>query len=222
MMPRMPIRSHRWDLPPKEALALQRQLAAGVLKENRLNEVKTVAGVDVGQREGMVQAAVAVLTFPDLALKNVAVAKRRVNFPYIPGLLGFREGPVILDAIDQLSKQPDLFIFDGQGIAHPRRLGIASHIGLLTGMPSVGCAKSRLCGQHIEPGTERGSRVPLLDDREVIGAVVRTRTGVKPVYVSVGYGVDLETAVEYVLACCRGFRLPETTRLAHRLAAITS
>jgi deoxyribonuclease V len=215
----MSIRAHAWDLPPQEALSLQKQLAAKVVQKNRLKNVTTVAGIDVGLQNDMAQAAVAVLTFPDLTLKDVAVARRRLSFPYIPGLLSFREGPVILDAIAKLAAQPDLFIFDGQGIAHPRRLGIASHIGLLMDLPSIGCAKSRLCGQHREPGLERGNHVPLIDSQEVIGAVVRTRTGVKPVYVSVGHGVDLVTGIEYVLACCRGYRLPETTRQAHRLAA---
>jgi deoxyribonuclease V len=148
-----------------------------------------------------------------------AIATRPATFPYIPGLLSFREGPVILDAMNKLSAAPDLLIFDGQGVAHPRRLGIASHIGLLLDLPSIGCAKSRLCGQHEEPGLERGSHVPLMDKGETIGSVVRTRSGVKPVFVSVGHRLDLRTSVEYVLACCRGYRLPETTRRAHLMAS---
>ncbi len=214
----MPIPSHAWDLSTQEALALQKQLAAQVVTENRLGRVTTVAGVDVGQQGDMAQAAVVVLDFPDLEIKEAATARRRVQFPYIPGLLSFREGPVILDALDKLAATPDLFVFDGQGRAHPRRLGIASHMGLLTGLPAIGCAKSRLCGQHTEPGMERGSHVPLIDNGEIIGAVLRTRTGVKPVYVSVGHNIDLDTSIEYVLACCRKYRLPETTRQAHRLA----
>ena len=197
---------------------MQEQLADQVVSENRLGRVTTVAGVDVGQQNDIAQAAVVVLNFSDLEIKYVATARRRVQFPYIPGLLSFREGPVILDAFDKLSATPDLLIFDGQGRAHPRRLGIASHIGLLTGLPAIGCAKSRLCGQYREPDSKRGSHVPLIDNGEIIGAVLRTRTGVKPVYVSVGHNIDLAASIEYVLACCRGYRLPETTRQAHRLA----
>jgi deoxyribonuclease V len=125
---------------------------------------------------------------------------------------------VILDCLDRLNRKPDLLIFDGQGIAHPCRLGIASHIGLLSDFPSIGCAKSRLCGQYQEPGVERGSHVLLMDHEEAIGAVVRTRTGVKPVFVSIGHCVDLKTSIDVILRCCKGYRLPETTRIAHRLA----
>jgi deoxyribonuclease V len=132
--------------------------------------------------------------------------------------LAFREGPVVLDALEGLSSEPDLLIFDGQGMAHPRRLGIASHIGLLVEMPAIGCAKSRLCGQHDEPGEEPGSYAPLHHRGELIGAVLRTRRRVKPVFVSIGHRVDLETSIRYVLACGRGYRLPETTRWAHRVA----
>lgn len=212
---------HAWALAPQEALALQKELAKQVIRENRLGPVSTVAGIDVGQNDDLAKAAVVVLSFPELKIKEFATATRRITFPYIPGLLSFREGPVVLDAVAKLSTPPDLLIFDGQGTAHPRRLGIASHIGLLTELPSIGCAKSRLCGRHKEPDSERGSHVPLIDNNETIGAVVRTRSGVKPVFVSVGHLVDLATSIYYVLACCRGFRLPETTRQAHRLAAST-
>jgi len=209
---------HAWDLAPQEALALQKKLARQVIRENRLGPVATVAGIDVGQNDDLAKAAVVVLSFPELKIKEFATATRRITFPYIPGLLSFREGPVVLDAVAKLSTPPDLLIFDGQGIAHPRRLGIASHIGLLTGLPSIGCAKSRLCGRHKEPDSERGSHVPLIDKNETIGAVVRTRSRIKPVFVSPGHRIDLATSIYYVLACCRGFRLPETTRQAHRLA----
>ena len=147
------------------------------------------------------------------------MATRKVEFPYISGLLSFSEGPVILDALEKLATKPDLIIFDGQGVAHPRRLGIASHIGLLADLPAIGCAKSRLCGQHEEPDFESGNHVPLVDQGETIGAVVRTRSRIKPMYVSVGHRIDLKTSIKYVLACCRGYRLPETTRQAHHLAA---
>ena len=194
------------------------KLATHVIRKNRLGAVKTVAGIDVGIKGDMACAAVVVLNFPGLDIAAQSTATRRVTCPYIPGLLSFREGPVILDALDRLEHKPDLLIFDGQGIAHPSRLGIASHIGLLSDLPSIGCAKSRLCGQYQEPGVERGSHVLLMDHGEAIGAIVRTRTNVKPVFVSIGHRVDLQTCIDVVLACCRGYRLPETTRLAHRLA----
>lgn len=211
--------SHYWDMLPQDARRLQMKLATHVIRENRLGTVKTVAGIDVGIKGGMAYAAVEVLNFPGLDIASQATATRRVTCPYIPGLLSFREGPVILDALDRLDRKPDLLIFDGQGIAHPRRLGIASHIGLLSDLPSIGCAKSRLCGQYQEPGVERGSHVLLMDHGETIGAIVRTRTGVKPVFVSIGHRVDLKTSIDVVLGCCKGYRLPETTRIAHHLAS---
>jgi deoxyribonuclease V len=211
--------SHSWNMSPQDARRLQMKLAARVIRENRLETVKTVAGIDVGMKGDMACAAVVVLNFPKLDVAAQSTAVRRITCPYIPGLLSFREGPVILDALDRLDRKPDLLIFDGQGIAHPCRLGIASHIGLLSDFPSIGCAKSRLCGQYQEPDVERGSHLPLMDHDETIGAIVRTRTGVKPVFVSIGHRVDLKTSVDYVLGCCKGYRLPETTRKAHRLAA---
>ncbi len=209
---------HAWDLSPQEAFAQQNELASRVEREPRLGPVRRVAGVDVSVRDDVSHAAVVVLDFEGMTPLDYAIATRPVTFPYIPGLLAFREGPVVLDALEQLGTTPDLLIFDGQGLAHPRRLGIASHIGLLVDMPAVGCAKSRLCGRHDEPGQEPGSHAPLLDRGELVGAVLRTRQGVKPVYVSIGHRVDLETSIKYVLDCCRGYRLPETTRWAHRVA----
>lgn len=214
----MMVSSHAWDLSPQEAFAQQNELASRVEREPRLGPVRRVAGVDVSVRNDVSRAAVVVLDFKGMTPLDYAIATRPVSFPYIPGLLAFREGPVVLDALERLATTPDLLIFDGQGLAHPRRLGIASHIGLLVDMPAVGCAKSRLCGQHDEPGQEPGSYAPLLDRGELVGAVLRTRQGVKPVYVSIGHRVDLETSIKYVLACCRGYRLPETTRWAHRVA----
>jgi deoxyribonuclease V len=210
--------SHSWDKSSQDARRLQMKLATHVIRKNRLGAVKTVAGIDVGIKGDMACAAVVVLNFPGLDITAQSTATRRVTCPYIPGLLSFREGPVILDAFDRLEHKPDLLIFDGQGIAHPSRLGIASHIGLLSDLPSIGCAKSRLCGQYQEPGVELGSHVLLMDHGEAIGAIVRTRTNVKPVFVSIGHRVDLKTSIDIVLRCCKGYRLPETTRLAHRLA----
>lgn len=215
----MPPNFHSWDVSPQKAVSLQKQLASQVIRKNRMGRIDTVAGVDVHLNDDMAQAAVVVLDFPGLEVQDCAVAIRRATFPYIPGLISFREGPAILDILEKLAPKPDLLIFDGQGVAHPRRLGIASHIGLLVDLPTIGCAKSRLCGQYREPGHLRGSHVPLMDKGETIGAVVRTRTGVKPVFVSVGHSIDLATSIEYVLACCRGYRLPETSRRAHRIAA---
>jgi deoxyribonuclease V len=203
---------------PQDARKLQRKLAPLVIRESVLTTVKTVAGIDVGMKGGVAFAAVVVMTFPGLEVVARATATRHIAFPYIPGLLTFREGPAILDALDRLDRKPDLLIFDGQGIAHPCRMGIASHIGLLADLSSIGCAKSVLCGRYQEPEVERGSHIPLVDKGETIGAIVRTRSGVKPVFVSIGHRVDLKTCIDVVLGCCKGYRLPETTRIAHRLA----
>jgi deoxyribonuclease V len=210
--------SHSWDLTPQEASDLQSELALKVERQPRLGLVRHVAGIDVSVRDDATRAAVVILDIEGLAPVGYAIATRPVTFPYVPGLLAFREGPVVLDALEQVTITPDLLIFDGQGLAHPRRLGIASHIGLLVDVPSIGCAKSRLCGHHDEPGNEPGNYSYLVDREEIVGAVLRTRPGVKPVYVSIGHRVDLTTSIRYVLACCQGYRLPETTRWAHRVA----
>jgi len=210
---------HPWKVAPAEAMEIQRQLRARVSTESTLTTVQTVAGVDVGFKGNIAKAAVVVLNYPELAPLDQSVAELEVEFPYIPGLLAFREAPSILAAFEKLQVEPDLIIFDGQGLAHPRRMGIASHVGVILDRPSIGCAKSCLCGVHEEPGPERGSYAYLYDGDEVIGAVVRTRTDVKPLYVSIGHRIDLETATEYVLNCCRGHRLPEPTRYAHQAAA---
>jgi len=213
---------HSWDVEPAEAIAIQKQLAPAVVRRDELSEVRTVAGVDVGFEDDntVTRAAVAVLRFPDLEPHEQAVARLPTSFPYVPGLLSFREGPAILEAFGRLETTPDLLLFDGQGIAHPRRLGIASHIGVLTDLPSIGVAKSRLTGRPAgRLDEEKGAWQPLLDGDEVVGALLRTRTNVKPVYVSIGHRVSLETAVRYVLACTTRYKLPETTRRAHRLAS---
>ncbi|MCW8839904.1 MAG: deoxyribonuclease V [Gammaproteobacteria bacterium] len=213
--------SHPWDLSPKEAIALQRQLRAHLRIEDDLGEVRTVAGVDVGfeQNNTITRAAVAVLDYPSLQLRESAIARQPTRFPYIPGLLSFREIPAVLEALEQLSELPDLLLCDGQGIAHPRRLGIASHLGLLIDRPTIGVGKSRLIGTHDEPGREKGQWVPLSDKGEVIGCVLRTRTGVKPLYISPGHRMGLDSAREWVVRCLTRYRLPETTRWAHRLAS---
>ena len=212
--------SHPWNLSVEQARALQAELATKVSAEIRFDPgaVRTVAGVDVGFPGGRARAAVVVLSFPGLEPVDSARAEMEIPFPYVPGLLTFREGPVVLAALEQLRTWPDLFLFDGQGIAHPLRVGLAAHLGLLLDWPSIGCAKSRLTGTHAEPGNERGDWTPLLDGDETIGAVLRTRSGVRPLYVSVGHRIDLPTAIEFVLHCTRGYRLPETTRWAHKVA----
>jgi len=209
---------HRWDVTPQEAVDIQQRLRSLVVTENCLSAVHTIAGVDVGFKGKMAQAAVVVLRYPELEPVDYVLSRRPVTFSYIPGLLAFREGPVVMDALEQLSTEPDLLMFDGQGLAHPRRMGIATHIGVLVDKPSIGCAKSRLCGEHHQLAEARGSMVRLTDGDEVIGMVVRTRDGVNPLYVSIGHKVDLETAVAYVLNCCRKYRLPEPIRYAHRVA----
>ena len=173
--------SHSWDLSPQEASDVQSDLAARVERQLRMGPVRHVAGIDVSVRDDVARAAVVILDFGGLDPVDYAIATRPVTFPYVPGLLAFREGPVVLDALERVSTTPDLLIFDGQGLAHPRRLGIASHIGLLVDMPAIGCAKSRLCGQHDEPGEEPGEYASLVDKGEAIGAVLRKRRRVKPV-----------------------------------------
>lgn len=210
-----------WVLSPAEAVALQRELAPRVVLEDRLGTVRRVAGIDVGFEDGgaVTRAAVAVLDFPSLAVVETAVARRPTTFPYVPGLLSFREAPAALEALGRLATPPDLILYDGQGLAHPRRFGIACHVGLLSAIPCIGVAKTRLTGRFVDPGAERGQWSPLEDRGEVIGAVLRTRAGVAPLFVSTGWGVSLATAIHWVLACAPKYRLPETTRQAHRLAS---
>jgi len=211
---------HSWDLTPKEAIAVQKHLAGKVIRKSGVDigNVATVAGVDVHFHQGLATAAVVVIRLSDLATVDCATAVRRVRFQYIPGLLTFREGPAILAALEHLTAAPDLLIFDGQGIAHPRRCGLASHIGLLLDMPSIGCAKTRLSGRYEEPPAEKGSYSYLKDGGETIGAVVRTRSKVKPLFVSIGHRINLYDSINIVLQCCPKYRLPETTRRADKLA----
>ena len=213
---------HGWDLLPGEAILVQKSLAGEVVRSNEFGEINHVAGVDVGFKDGFAIAAVAVLEFPSLELVEAARSRLPTSFPYIPGLLSFREAPVLLDALEKLVTLPDLLLCDGQGIAHPRRFGIACHLGINTGIPSIGVAKTRLVGSHQMPGSEKGDWAPLTDRGETIGAVLRTRQGVKPVYVSIGHKIDLATAISFVMACTTKYRLPETTRWAHRLASTGS
>jgi deoxyribonuclease V len=208
-----------WEVTPAQAIELQRQWASRVERQRRVQNLRSVAGVDAAYRGGRVRAAVAVFSFPELELVQTAIVEQPVRFPYVPGLLSFREAPAIVSAIEQLPFLPDILLCDGQGIAHPRRFGIASHLGVLLDLPSVGCAKSLLCGQYQEPiGVEAGSAVPVYDRGELVAQALRTRTGVRPVFVSIGHRVDLDFACWLVLQCCRGFRLPEPIRWADRLS----
>lgn len=212
---------HPWHLNPDDAVALQKALASRLQTRAgpALTDIRTVAGVDVSVRDEVSCAAIVVLRFPALTILEVSQAQAPTPFPYIPGLLSFREGQVILAAYERLTITPDVLIFDGQGQAHPRRLGIAAHIGLWLELPTIGCAKSRLTGFHYEPGQNRGDFTPLLNARrEIIGTVLRTRTAVKPVYVSPGHLCDLHSAVQIVLACTTRYRLPEPIRAAHAAA----
>jgi deoxyribonuclease V len=215
---------HGWDLTPAEARTLQRELAGRVVREDRFGEIRSVAGLDLGfpqQPDGAVVglAALVVLRFPELDVVERQVVERPVTFPYVPGLLSFRESPVALAAFAALTRPPDLLIVDGQGLAHRRRFGIACHLGVLLDIPSIGSAKSLLVGRHGPLGEERGATADLVDRREVVGMAMRTRRGVSPVYVSIGHRVDLPTAVRFVLDCCTRYRLPEPQRRAHMAAS---
>ena len=212
---------HPWNVTPRAAIDLQQRLRSRVVRKGHLRRVRTVAGTDVGFERGgaTARAAVAVLSFPQLELVDCAVARRRARFPYVPGLLSFREIPVLLAALARLRVKPDLILCDGQGFAHPRRFGLASHLGIIAGVPTIGVAKSRLIGEHGTPAQRRGAWVPLRDRGQTIGAVLRSRRGTRPIFVSIGHRVSLPVAVRYVMACTTRYRLPETTRRAHRLAS---
>lgn len=211
---------HDWNLTPEQAVALQKQMAAEVISDQPLNlsAIRLVAGVDVSVRENVSQAAVVVLRYPDLTVIETVLAHAPTPFPYIPGLLSFREGPVLEDAFRQLQHEPDVFIFDGMGIMHPRWLGIASHMGLWLDRPTIGCGKTRLVGRYEEPEPERGSQSPLLYYGQQLGVVLRTRDRVKPVFISPGHHADLQTSIDLILVCTPRYRLPEPIRAAHKAA----
>ncbi len=211
---------HSWRLSPVQASDMQRRLAVQVSRTTEIIAPHFVAGVDisVSKAPGTAAAAVVVLDYPQLNIVEVEVVEGKLDFPYIPGFLSFREAPLILDACRKLTITPDLVLVDGQGIAHPRRMGLASHLGLFLDIPTIGCAKSRLCGSHEEPGIEPGRYTEVREGEEIIGVALRTKVGVKPLYISIGHKVDLEAAVHWVLECCRGYRLPEPVRLAHLAA----
>lgn len=209
---------HPWNVRPGEAFRIQKELRSKVVLENGFDRIHRIAGADVAvsERARRIFAAVVAMPFDTMEVVEVATASAELSFPYIPGLLTFREGPVVLKALSVLKRDPDLMIFDGQGIAHPRGLGLASHIGVLLGIPSIGCAKSRLVGKYRTLGPLKGMRTDLvLGDGRVIGTVLRTRDNVRPIFVSPGHLVDVSSAARIVLKCCRRYRLPEPTRIAH-------
>jgi deoxyribonuclease V len=213
---------HQWDLDPAAAIALQHELAQRIVLEDRLDDVHFVAGVDmaINENNNMAHAAVILLTYPELEVVERHIYEEPIRMPYIPGLLSFREAPCVLGAFAKLHQSPDLVMVDGMGIAHPRRIGIASHLGLWLNIPTIGCGKSLLTGKYDKAalGEEAGSWVPLIDKKEIIGAVVRTRTRVNPMFISPGHLISVQSSIDYVLKCCRGYRLPEPTRLADKLS----
>ena len=210
---------HDWDVSPDEAKQIQRRLASAVRTTPLPDPIEMVAGVDVSVRDDTAQAAVAVLRLPDLAVVDEAIHRCEVPFPYVPGLLSFREMPAVLPALEKLGTTPDVFVTDSHGRAHPRRFGLACHLGVLLEVPAIGVAKSILVGTpEGDLGPEKGHRVPLVDDGETVGTVLRTRTDVNPVYVSVGHRCRLGDAADLMLDCSPTYKIPEPTRQAHRLS----
>jgi len=207
---------HSWQLSIPEAKEVQVDLANKIVSDCRVDKAGFIAGVDVSRiSRDTGRAAIVVLIYPEMKIVDLKIKEEKYNFPYVPGYLSFREAPVILSAFKDLEIKPDLLFVDGQGLAHPRRLGLASHLGLLCDLPTIGCAKSRLCGEYAPVAAEQGSSSELTENGEIIGRVVRTKTNVKPIFISVGHKIDLDSSVEWALRCCRGYRLPEPCRFAH-------
>ena len=211
---------HHWELSFAQAKKIQLDLSRRVVTKNEGINPQLIAGVDISSpdSQGVARGAVVVLNYPNLDIVEIKTAESKIDFPYIPGLLSFRECPLTLAACQKLCNTPDLILVDGQGIAHPRRLGLASHLGLFLDVPTIGCAKSILCGRHEPVGEEVGSYAELVDNGEIIGAALRTKFGVRPIYVSIGHKIDLASALYWVGKCCHGYRLPEPTRSAHLAA----
>lgn len=214
---------HSWTQNPQQAIAIQKQLAGQVIKQDSLSQVKLIAGVDIGFEQvgttSLTRAVVVVLAYPSLQVVDYVLHKEVTRMPYIPGLLSFRETPAALAAFEQLKQTPDLVMVDGQGIAHPRRLGVASHLGLWLDIPTIGVAKKRLCGKYQITPSVKGDWVPLEDKGETIGAVLCSKDNIKPLFVSVGHKVCLDTAINWVINCLTKYKLPEPTRMADRLAS---
>lgn len=213
---------HPWQVSPAYARAIQQELAAEVIAQDDFGEIRRIAGADIGfeDHNRITRAAISVLDYVSLEPVEEVVVRLPTRFPYVPGLLSFREVPALLDALQSVKQLPDMILCDGQGLAHPRRFGLASHLGVVTDIPTIGVAKSRLIGRYQEPGSSRGDWSALLDDGETIGYVLRTRSNTQPLFISIGHRVSLASARRIVLHCCPRFRLPETTRRAHHLASV--
>lgn len=223
MQSRFTTNHHAWKVTPAEAREIQLALQTQVVTEDQIGPVRFIAGLDVGyEGESTTRALAAVLNFPDLELNQYAIARCESSFPYLAGLRSFRETPVILAALEESKEIPDLLLCNGHGVAHPRRFGIACHVGVLSGVPTIGVAKTTLVGVHESIPRERGRWVPLVDKDEVVGAALRTRAEVKPLFVSIGHKISLRTAIEYVMRSVTRFRQPEPIRWAHRLASSAS
>jgi len=207
---------HKWEVPIEEAKSIQRELAGKIYLQNQFSEIGLIAGTDMSIDEETMEgiAGVVIFTFPGLEIVERKYARRKITYPYIPGLLSFREAPILLSAFEKIEHEPDLVIFDGQGIAHPRRLGIASHMGIILDKPAIGCAKSLLCGEYIEPAKKMGSISSLFDGDKTIGVTLRSRDNVHPIFISPGHKIDLDTSLKIILACCDGYRIPKPTRIA--------
>ena len=210
---------HEWNISIKEAKVIQSELSSMIIKRDVFSEINTIAGMDIGFHGDIARASCVVLSFPKCEVIEKKVYEGKVNLPYIPGYLSFREIPMLASVLELVENEPDLLIADGQGIAHPRRLGLAAHLGLLVDKPTIGCAKSLLVGKCEKPENIKGAYSFLKDKDEIIGACLRTRVGVKPVYISIGHKISLESAINYILKCCSKYRLPEPIREAHRLAS---
>ncbi len=212
---------HNWDVSTKEAVEIQKELAAQIDVGDGIGTPSLIAGVDVSgaNEERIAKAAIVMLDYPDLNVIDTVTIEAEVNFPYVPGLLSFREMPLLIKVLEKLDAVPDLVLVDGQGIAHPRRLGLASHLGLFLDIPTIGCAKSRLIGTHGELSDKAKTWTELFDGNEVIGAAVRTKIKTNPLYISVGHKISLPKAIYWTLQCCKKHRLPEPTRLAHQAAS---
>ena len=206
----------RFDLPPSEARLLQQQIPPLVVRSDRLGKLRTVAGADISLEEKTGYAAVILYSYPELAELERAWCFGQLQFPYVPGLLAFREIPLLLEAFKKLRRRPNLILADAHGWAHPRRAGLACHLGIVLDTPTIGCAKSVLTGQYAMPAARRGSTSPLCDGKEKLGVALRTRTGVRPVFVSCGHRVSLQTAVRLTLDCSDGYRIPKPLREADR------
>jgi deoxyribonuclease V len=211
---------HDWRLTPSQAREIQQKLACKVIRKTDSDNYHLIAAADISIKKGcdIARAAIVIVSYPHFAIKEVALTTDKIQFPYIPGLLSFREAPLLMATFNKLSIKPDLLLVDGQGIAHPRRFGLASHLGIMLDIPTIGCAKSCLCGSHDILDQQPGHYVRLLDNGETIGAAVRTKSNTKPIYVSIGHKIDLPSAVKWTINCCTKYRVPEPLRLAHLYA----